>query len=91
MKDRPDWVLFNEHVITSRSFIRYKLIGMSIGMSGFQKKFNSFLLSMCTPVRLRWLIRAGGEYFDLKNFPEGSAKVQLQEVFLAQIIWSDKQ
>ena len=57
LSDRPEWVLFNEFVLTSKNYIR-----------------------TCTGVRGEWLLDIGGRYFDLKHFPAGTAKSELERM-----------
>ena len=57
LSDRPEWVIFNEFVLTSKNYIR-----------------------TCTGVRGEWLLDIGKRYFDLKNFPAGTAKSELERI-----------
>ena len=57
LADRPEWVVFNEFVLTTKNYIR-----------------------TCTGVRGEWLLDIGKGYFDMDNFPAGSAKQELQRI-----------
>ncbi len=56
--DKPEWLLYNEFVLTNRQYIR-----------------------TVTAVRGEWLIEAAPHYYDLSNFPDGTAKQQLQLLY----------
>jgi len=51
----PDWVMYNEFVLTKRNFVR-----------------------TVTEVRGAWLLEIAPHYYDLANFPEGTAKEDLK-------------
>ena len=57
LNDRPEWVVFNEFVLTTKNYIR-----------------------TCTGVRGEWLLEIGKGYFDMTNFPAGSAKAELERI-----------
>ena len=57
LSDRPDWVVFNEFVLTSKNYIR-----------------------TCTGVRGEWLLDIGKRYFDMSNFPQGTARSELERM-----------
>ena len=66
----PEWVIFNEFVLTSKSFIRtvttVKAEWYVLSFEMYAQTPNSFCLSR--------LLEYGGEYFNFKTFPEGEAK-----------------
>ncbi|XP_049847783.1 uncharacterized protein LOC126304654 [Schistocerca gregaria] len=54
---RPEWVIYNEFVLTSKEWIR--------------------TVSEIDP---RWLLEIAPQYFDLKNFPPCSMRVELERI-----------
>ena len=72
----PEWVIFNEFVLTSKSFIRtvttVKPEWYVLSFEIYAQTPNSFCLSR--------LLEYGGEYFNFKTFPEGEAKTALLRV-----------
>ena len=57
LSDRPEWLVFNEFVLTTKNYIR-----------------------TVTTVKGEWLLEAGGSYFDMKTFPPGTAKQELERI-----------
>jgi len=57
LSDRPEWVVFNEFVLTTKNYIR-----------------------TVTSVKGEWLLEAGGNYFDMRTFPAGTAKQELERI-----------
>lgn len=55
---RPEWVLFNEFVKTTKQYIR-----------------------TVTAIKGEWLIDIAPSYYDLRNFPEGAARNQLEVLY----------
>ncbi|KAG8832651.1 DEAH-box ATP-dependent RNA helicase prp43 [Serendipita sp. 399] len=53
----PEWVLFNEFVLTSKSYIR-----------------------TVTAIKPEWLLEYAGDYYNVKEFPEGDTKASLTRV-----------
>jgi len=55
---KPEWVLYNEFVLTTKNFIR-----------------------TVTNVRGEWLVDIAPHYYQLSNFPDGSAKKALERLY----------
>lgn len=58
MKGAPEWVLYNEFVLTKTNYIR-----------------------TCLEVKGQWLVDQAPHYYDLSNFPNGSAKNELRRLY----------
>jgi HrpA-like RNA helicase len=52
---KPEWVLYNEFVLTTKNYIRTVII-----------------------VKPEWLIEVAPQYYDMRSFPDGSAKKALE-------------
>ncbi len=58
LMDKPEWVVFNEFVQTTKQFIR-----------------------TVTAIKGEWLVDIAPQYYDLSNFPQGSARMQLERLY----------
>jgi pre-mRNA-splicing factor ATP-dependent RNA helicase DHX15/PRP43 len=58
LDDKPEWVLYNEFVLTSKNYIR-----------------------TVTSIKGEWLVEISPHYYNLENFPEGTAKRALQRLY----------
>jgi pre-mRNA-splicing factor ATP-dependent RNA helicase DHX15/PRP43 len=71
---KPDWVIYNEFVLTTKNYIRTvtdvkrKLIAVCC--------FNSITFSFYFTAE--WLLKIAPQYYDLNNFPQCEAKRQLE-------------
>ena len=54
---KPEWVLYNEFVLTSKNWIRTVI-----------------------EVKADWLLEIAPQYYDMSNFPQGEAKLQLERI-----------
>ncbi|KII64605.1 putative pre-mRNA-splicing factor ATP-dependent RNA helicase DHX15 [Thelohanellus kitauei] len=57
LKQKPEWVIYNEYVQTSKNYIR-----------------------TVTAIKPEWLMMLASKYYDMKNFPPGSAKRILSQI-----------
>ncbi|KAL0459794.1 UNVERIFIED_CONTAM: putative pre-splicing factor ATP-dependent RNA helicase DEAH3 [Sesamum latifolium] len=79
---KPEWVIYNEYVLTSRNFIRTVTdIGRMTATSDMQL-CTYFLLPATVITRgYRRLVDVAPHYYDLSNFPNCEAKRQLEKLY----------
>jgi pre-mRNA-splicing factor ATP-dependent RNA helicase DHX15/PRP43 len=72
---KPDWVIYNEFVLTTKNYIRT--------VSDIKRKLaNPQILIVANDFVLvaDWLIKIAAQYYELSNFPQCEAKRQLEQV-----------
>lgn len=76
LDDTPEWVLFDEFILTDRPYIR------TVTEIKPEWYANTTLRTFCTLLTNLRLLEYAGEYFDLKSkhFPNGETKRGLQAV-----------
>ena len=57
LDSKPEWVLYNEFVLTTKNYIRTVVI-----------------------VKPEWLLEVAPQYYDMRNFPDCSAKQVLSRL-----------
>lgn len=71
---KPEWVIYNEFVLTTKNYIRtvtdIKRKRMYASCIDYKLSFVSFLAD--------WLLKIAPQYYDLNNFPQCEAKRQLE-------------
>ncbi len=71
---KPDWVIYNEFVLTTKNYIRT--------VTDVKRKFSiiliGFLINFTYPAD--WLLKLAPQYYDLNNFPTCEAKRQLENL-----------
>lgn len=74
---KPDWVLYNEFVLTTKNYIRT--------VSDVKRKFtfvmlilDILLINTISIPPAEWLLKIAPQYYDLNNFPQCEAKRQLE-------------
>jgi pre-mRNA-splicing factor ATP-dependent RNA helicase DHX15/PRP43 len=88
---KPEWVLYNEFVLTTKNFIRtvtyirgewcvHEPCVMRCGVAGSALAASlSISASLCSLCRL---VEIAPHYFDLSNFPKGEARRALERLYL---------
>lgn len=74
LKTQPEWVIFNEFVLTARPYIRTVTEVRPDWCAPF--RYVLFIFRPCAPRLLEY----APFYFDLKTFPDGETKRALQRV-----------
>lgn len=76
---KPEWVLYNEFVLTTKNYIRTvtdcKRKSILLFVFLFQN-VNKFFLFFCYSAE--WLLKIAPQYYDMNNFPQCEAKRQLE-------------
>lgn len=72
---RPDWVIYNEFVLTTKNYIRT--------VTDIKRKlcfccFLQLILIILFKISADWLLKIAPQYYDLQNFPQCEAKRQLE-------------
>jgi pre-mRNA-splicing factor ATP-dependent RNA helicase DHX15/PRP43 len=76
---KPDWVIYNEFVLTTKNYIRTvtdvkrEYYGTFFFVESGAKNIVFFLLYLA-----EWLLTIAPQYYDLNNFPQCEAKRQLE-------------
>lgn len=74
---KPEWVIYNEFVLTTKNYIRTvtdikrKLYFIFHSSSCIKQFFFVFHIA-------DWLLKIAPQYYDLQNFPQCEAKRQLE-------------
>lgn len=71
---KPDWVIYNEFVLTTKNYIRT----VTDVKRKFQSKGSEQLLTYSSSFTAEWLLKIAPQYYDLNNFPQCEAKRQLE-------------
>lgn len=73
---KPDWVLYNEFVLTTKNYIRTVTdCKRKFGFNYFFTVNYSIFLFLITA---EWLLKIAPQYYDMNNFPQCEAKRQLE-------------
>lgn len=78
---KPEWVLYNEFVLTTKNYIRT--------VTDCKRKRTFFYFSFLSSSKLEikilffirvaeWLLKIAPQYYDMNNFPQCEAKRQLE-------------
>lgn len=76
---KPDWVIYNEFVLTTKNYIRT--------VTDVKRKFFCIIIiEKCSHIlkynillyTAEWLLKIAPQYYDLNNFPQCEAKRQLE-------------
>lgn len=72
---KPDWVIYNEFVLTTKNYIRT----VTDVKRELKNLFNYYLIKNFL-FSAEWLIKLAPQYYDLNNFPQCEAKRQLENL-----------
>ena len=75
---KPEWVLYNEFVLTTKNYVRTVTDGMCPLLSHSKNTLPETSFSFS--VKPEWLVTTAPQYYDMNNFPQCEAKRQLEHV-----------
>lgn len=73
---KPDWVIYNEFVLTTKNYIRT----VTDVKREFENYSCEFFYTFNSVFLAEWLIKLAPQYYDLNNFPQCEAKRQLENL-----------
>jgi pre-mRNA-splicing factor ATP-dependent RNA helicase DHX15/PRP43 len=72
---KPDWVIYNEFVLTTKNYIRTVT---DVKRECFKSLSFWDYISFPFSISAEWLLTIAPQYYDLDNFPQCEAKRQLE-------------
>lgn len=76
---KPDWVIYNEFVLTTKNYIR-TVTDVKRKEQDLQilLHFNNYLISSFALFTAEWLLKIAPQFYDMNNLPQCEAKRQLE-------------
>lgn len=77
---KPDWVIYNEFVLTTKNYIRTVTdVKRELTLHIHSHSPSSHSIKYCLfGITAEWLLSLAPQYYDLNNFPQCEAKRQLE-------------